>query len=117
MLEKFKEYTSQAQKRWTDMINESQKGYAEIDMTQEILKILNQGLLHIVFGTNMDSNKVLIDFQETTTEPCKQKEFGINDAVEIAAKQTMSCAPFRLLNPLWILIMKLTGKCVAFGKA
>ena len=65
----------------------------------------------------MDSNKVLIEFQETTIEPCKQKEVGINDAVEIAGKQTANCAPSRLLNPLWRLVFKLTGKSVAFDKA
>ena len=41
MLEKFQEYTSQAQKRWVEKIQESEKGYARIDMTREILKILN----------------------------------------------------------------------------
>lgn len=37
MLEKFKDYTSQAQERWLDKINESERGFAKIDMTREIL--------------------------------------------------------------------------------
>ena len=41
MQEKFKEYTSQAQKRWMDKIHESEKGFAKVDMTREILQILN----------------------------------------------------------------------------
>ena len=37
MQEKFKEYISQAQKRWIDKIDESEKGFAKIDMSREIL--------------------------------------------------------------------------------
>ena len=65
----------------------------------------------------MDSSKVLIEFQETTIEPSKLKEVGINDAIEIDAKQTVNCAANRLHNPLWKLVMKLTRKSVAYDKA
>ena len=65
----------------------------------------------------MGSSKILVDFQETPLEPFVLKEIGLNDAVEIAATQTMQCSLTRRANPLWKLIMRLTGKCVAFSKA
>ena len=77
-------------------------------MTREILKILNEGLLHVVFGTNMDSVKFLIELKEKPGDPYKHKEISLNDAVEIAGAQTMQSSLVKLANPLWKLVFWLT---------
>ena len=60
MLATLKEYTMEAQQRWLSEIKASQDGSTQINMSREILHILQRFLMHCIFGTNIDSTKLTI---------------------------------------------------------
>ena len=74
-------------------------------------------MLHIVFGTDIDHIKIMMEVRESPKEPYKKIEVGLYDATGICASMTLGNSMFRLANPIWKLAYRATGKSYAFTKA
>ena len=82
MLELLKKYTLEQQEIWLKECRASPDGSTKMDMSREILHILQRFLMHIVFGTNIDSTRLMIQVKEKPTEEFKLKSLNLSDANE-----------------------------------
>ena len=60
MLDKLKEYAQEQQQKWLNEIRSSKDGTTKIDISKEVLHIFQKFMMHIVFGKNIDDQKVMI---------------------------------------------------------
>ena len=58
MLENLKHYTLVQQSKWLTQIEQSPDKTTKIDMSREMLRILQNFFSHIIFGTNVDNIKI-----------------------------------------------------------
>ena len=86
MMEKLKEYSNESHQKWLKEIRASSDGTTKIDISVEIAKIMQNFLMHIIFGRNVNDIKVKVEIKEAG-EPIKMVEMNLSDANERLANQ------------------------------
>jgi len=84
MLEQLKHYTVAAQQKWLDEIRASNTASTQMDMSREILYIMQKFLMHVVIGENIESTELSILAREKATDPYTPTKMCMSEAAEAA---------------------------------
>ena len=71
-------------------------------------------LMHILFGTDIDSTRLIVNQRPHVGVPFTEKECSLSEAMEETFNQIFDTIALRLPNPLWNFLYKTTGKCFSF---
>ena len=102
---------------WQEKIDASPNNSIQIDMSKEILKILQKYLMHIVVGSSsLDQTKLTILLRQGKDTNFTPYECStLSEAIALVWPQLVGGSDqTRMINPLWHLMFKLTGKCYGF---
>ena len=81
----------------------------QIDMSKEFLIIMQKFLMHILFGTDIDSTRLTVRMRPHKNTSFKSEDCSLSQGVEATFQQVFDCLPARLTNPIWNALYKFTG--------
>lgn len=100
MLDNLKDKFLEATEKWSAEIDSSSTGTTQIELSKDIIRVMQKFLLQVFFGDDLDSYKFKIHYR-TPGGGSELREVGMSEAIEEVFGQTELTIGTRLPNPLW----------------
>lgn len=82
MLEILKDQVMDLQDKWLAQIEQSREGSTQIDMSKEIMRMIQRFLMQILYGANIDDTMITIQARTDKFGVFAPKEFTLSNAIE-----------------------------------
>ena len=104
----------ETQTKWLAQIEQGKDGSTQIDMSKEVMRIIQRFLMQILFGANIDDTMITIQARTEKFGVFAPRQFTLSNAIEECFEQCIEAIRIRGVNPLWSLLYSSTGKSYSF---